>query len=57
MEGEREQVKAHTVPVYATEIFHIKKRLNDTKDIKEGRPVWDYYKWIWLCLGFSIGCL
>lgn len=39
MEGEREQVKAHTVPVYATEIFHIKKRLNDTKDIKEGRAV------------------
>lgn len=39
MEGEGEQVKAHTVAVCATEIFHIKKRLNDTKDIKEGRAV------------------
>lgn len=44
MEGESEQVKAcsgekhwEKPPVYAVEVFHIKKRLNYTKDIKEGR--------------------
>lgn len=44
MEGESEQVKPcsgekhwEKLSVYAIEVFHIKKRLNDTKDRKEGR--------------------